>query len=381
MLYTSSITSRCEQINPPYFLPWALPAEIRAVRLPRFRRRFSDPESVILSFAVHHGGVRTSRSRILKEKLAQAMENEKRRIREVESPKEDAGAAPKVVKRRNLGRVDAGDDELILEGGADSDDITNQTTEGIDDVVVLNLESVATRPVEEQNSDGRNESEMGDEHGNDEDGYSDVEIISSRQTPEVVASVDRTTTAPYQRNQAVERDPQDPDVSVELVEDWYGPEEARGRVQSGSNNNHHHAEVDVNAGYDDVTEESDDDLVMLDGKPTLSTDQLLNQIKEKDGHSSSVGPAATSAKTFQDVTCVICMDPIADAVAAACGHVFCASCIYRALASSREPGHGGTGPGGRRGKCPMCRKVVAYKNLVWLKVRYTKQDPDPNPVQ
>lgn len=283
-------------------------------------------------------------------------------------------------KRRNLGRVDAGDDELLLPDADDVDDTGNgnttandQTGEDTDDVVVLSWEGVATRPIAHPSSRPAitGDSPGGDDGDGAEGDFSDVEIISARQTPDVVTSVE-----PWEGRRGAEAVAQDADVSVELVEDWFGPASA-GNV--GTRQNISVDDTDESdgpgggdGGDDDDDDDDDDDLVMLDGKPTMSTDQLLDQIKEKDGNSATNETSATTAKTFQDVTCVICMDPIKDAVAAACGHVFCAGCIYRALASSREPGHGGTGPGGRRGKCPMCRKVVAYKNLVWLKVRYTK---------
>ena len=298
-------------------------------------------------------------------------------------------------KRRNLGRVDAGDDELLLEDCVDDVDYpgnanttaNDQTGEDTDDVVVLSCEGVATRPMA---CSSAGSASAGGSPPRDEGDFSDVEIISARQTPDVVASVEtwegRGSTVASGAPGA-----QDADVSVELLEDWFGPAGAREAADDAGNGNMRQniavddtdesdggRDGDGDGGDDgDGDDDDDDDLVMLDGKPTMSTDQLLDQIKEKDGSSATSGPSKT-AKTFQDVACVICMDPIKDAVAAACGHVFCAGCIYRALASSREPGHGGTGPGGRRGKCPMCRKVVAYKNLVWLKVRYSKP---PNTVQ
>lgn len=160
---------------------------------------------------------------------------------------------------------------------------------------------------------------------------SEIEIVCVRSTPTVTTAVDEGDNQPQTQNA---------NVSVELIADEL---------------------------HSDNDDDDEDDIIMLDGKPVQTTDELLRVPTA----STTSNDATASTKTLKDVTCAICMDKLTDAVAAACGHVFCADCIYRALASSKEThdGRSGARVGPRQGKCPMCRKVVAYKNLVWLKVR------------
>lgn len=162
---------------------------------------------------------------------------------------------------------------------------------------------------------------------------SEIEIVCVRSTPTVTTAIDEGDNQPQTQNA---------NVSVELIAD------------------------ELHSDNDD-DDEDEDDIIMLDGKPVQTTDELLRVPTA----SNTSNDATATTKTLKDVTCAICMDKLTDAVAAACGHVFCADCIYRALASSKEThdGRSGARVGPRQGKCPMCRKVVAYKNLVWLKVR------------
>ncbi|GAV28770.1 hypothetical protein PMKS-002245 [Pichia membranifaciens] len=219
------------------------------------------------------------------------------------------GASNRVPKskRRNLGRVDAGDEELLLADGVDDvDDLGNvnttandQTGEDTDDVVVLSCAGIATRPM---TCSSAGSASAGGSPGGDDGDFSDVEIISARQTPDVVASVEtwegRGSTAASGAPGA-----QDADVSVELLEDWFGPASARdaadGAGIASMRQNIAVDDTDESDGGrdgdgDDDDDDDDDDLVMLDGKPTMSTDQLLDQIKEKDGTSATSGLPAPS---------------------------------------------------------------------------------------
>ncbi|VEU23695.1 DEKNAAC104894 [Brettanomyces naardenensis] len=109
----------------------------------------------------------------------------------------------------------------------------------------------------------------------------------------------------------------------------------------------------------EVSDTEDDDEVIIigsDGKAekAKTTDDLLRE--KRVNNSSSLG----------NVSCPICMEPIAECVASPCGHFFCSDCIYKAMASSKVPGTA-------KGRCALCRKVVLYKDLVWLKLRYRKR--------
>ncbi|KAG7813258.1 hypothetical protein KL921_000804 [Ogataea angusta] len=108
------------------------------------------------------------------------------------------------------------------------------------------------------------------------------------------------------------------------------------------------------------TEESDDDLIILgsDGETQEEKKTTSDLLQDAFSHQNSV-------KTLKDVTCPICFDEIEQCVVSPCGHFYCSNCVYRALASSKVRN-------GSRGCCALCRKVVQYKDLVWLKVRILK---------
>jgi hypothetical protein len=284
------------------------------------------------------------------------------------------------VRKHKLGRTDTCEHSNVLNSHDEETELSDDELVIINDKEKLTGETNAT--TEEVSRDNNNDDTDGDvlllntpnvevhviDHDATNENDSDLEILSTREAVTPIIGDIRNN----EENDLYNTNINDPSVSVELIDDWYGTEtEANNQI----NINQYDIQSDDNEQHSDES----DDIIMLDGKPAPTTDELLQQIKIKENGkmqkngTNSATESITNTKTFKDVTCAICMDRIEDAVAAACGHVFCAECIYRALASSREPGHGGTGPGGRRGKCPMCRKVVAYKNLVWLKVRYRKQ--------
>ncbi|KAG7697541.1 hypothetical protein KL930_000404 [Ogataea haglerorum] len=108
------------------------------------------------------------------------------------------------------------------------------------------------------------------------------------------------------------------------------------------------------------TEESDDDLIILgsDGETQEEKKTTSDLLQDAASRQNSV-------KSLTDVTCPICFDEIEQCVVSPCGHFYCSNCVYRALASSKVRN-------GSRGCCALCRKVVQYKDLVWLKVRILK---------
>lgn len=297
-------------------------------------------------------------------------------------------------KRHRLGRRDVDKDHnTVLNNSSDTEeqsdneivmknetkDMDSDSVEGTDNVILLNTQSVEVHAINNRN----------DKNNNDADNDSDIEIISARDTPVVTIETQDIETAERGGGSGGGGVVDEPNVSVELIDDWYRPEEDVPDINTNANTNSRSTSA-INTEPSNEPEhiesedtnyyEEDDDIIMLDGKPAPTTDELLTQIKQKGAEQSTKTASPTlnieTKKTFKDVICSICMDVIEDAVAAACGHVYCAECIYRALASSKVPGNGATGPSVKRGKCPMCRKVVAYKDLVWLKVRYRKDGKD-----
>jgi hypothetical protein len=61
------------------------------------------------------------------------------------------------------------------------------------------------------------------------------------------------------------------------------------------------------------------------------------------------------ATTFNNFTCVICMDTPKDITATSCGHLFCHTCLMEALIA----GENRSGPNEpKRSQCPVCRKHI-----------------------
>ncbi|KAL9075040.1 MAG: hypothetical protein Q9157_004155 [Trypethelium eluteriae] len=54
------------------------------------------------------------------------------------------------------------------------------------------------------------------------------------------------------------------------------------------------------------------------------------------------------------ISCIICMETPTNLTATSCGHLFCYECLMQALNFSAR-----NGGDGRRGMCPVCRKVVS----------------------
>ncbi|ODQ83238.1 hypothetical protein BABINDRAFT_27950, partial [Babjeviella inositovora NRRL Y-12698] len=67
-------------------------------------------------------------------------------------------------------------------------------------------------------------------------------------------------------------------------------------------------------------------------------------------------------KRFNESVCPICFDSFDQAVISSCGHLFCADCLFQSLDNSSQ---------GRadRGACPLCRKLIAYKDIQYLRFK------------
>ncbi|KAI0465370.1 hypothetical protein LJB42_000602 [Komagataella kurtzmanii] len=119
------------------------------------------------------------------------------------------------------------------------------------------------------------------------------------------------------------------------------------------------SDTEVSSG-DEIEEEEEEDVIVLgsdgekDPSANKSTIELLEaSAKRKDNQ-----------KLFKMTECPICFDAINEAVVTPCGHIFCANCIYRAMASSKP-----NNAQSQQGHCSLCRKVMSWNGLVHLKMR------------
>lgn len=100
-------------------------------------------------------------------------------------------------------------------------------------------------------------------------------------------------------------------------------------------------------------EEADDDVEVLEFRKL--TQQLIAQAPPK------------VVKKLSQAECPICFDEITNATATFCGHVFCLECLQRSVSASSARGQ----TRGRKGVglCPMCRKTVAFKDAMVLRLK------------
>lgn len=123
----------------------------------------------------------------------------------------------------------------------------------------------------------------------------------------------------------------------------------------------------------DSDSDSDDDIEILEFRKI--TQDLINnpqsQITNNDNHGSQSTPTTTpdhkTVKKLADIQCPICFDNIDVATVTSCGHVFCLECIEMSISSSHARGQGRMARG--RGLCPLCRKVVSFKDTIVLKLK------------
>lgn len=106
----------------------------------------------------------------------------------------------------------------------------------------------------------------------------------------------------------------------------------------------------INISSDD---DDDDDVEVLEFRK--QTQQLIAQLPPK------------TVKKLSEAECPICFDSIANATSTFCGHVYCLECLQRSISSSLARGQ----TRGRKGVglCPMCRKPVAFKDTIVLRLK------------
>lgn len=108
-------------------------------------------------------------------------------------------------------------------------------------------------------------------------------------------------------------------------------------------------------------EEDDDDIQILEFK--RQTQQLIEQAPPK------------VVKKLNEAECPICFDTVKNATATLCGHVYCLECLQLSVSSSSARGQ----TRGRKGVglCPLCRKTVAFKDGIVLRLKTGKKVEPP----
>ncbi|GEQ72245.1 hypothetical protein JCM33374_g5932 [Metschnikowia sp. JCM 33374] len=109
-------------------------------------------------------------------------------------------------------------------------------------------------------------------------------------------------------------------------------------------------------------EEEDDDLEVLEFHQ--ATQKLIEQAPPK------------VVKKLCEAECPICFDTIKNATTTFCGHVYCLECLQKSVAASSARGQ----TKGKKGVglCPMCRKTVAFKETVVLRLKKGQKVVPPN---
>lgn len=72
-------------------------------------------------------------------------------------------------------------------------------------------------------------------------------------------------------------------------------------------------------------------------------------------------------KKLCEAECPICFDTIKNATTTFCGHVYCLECLQKSISASSARGQ----TRGKKGVglCPMCRKSVAFKDTIVLRLK------------
>lgn len=109
------------------------------------------------------------------------------------------------------------------------------------------------------------------------------------------------------------------------------------------------------------SDEDDDDVEVLEFRK--QTQELISRAPPK------------VVKKLSDAECPICFDAITNATTTLCGHVYCLECLQRSISSSLARGQ----TRGRKGVglCPMCRKSVAFKDAIVLRMKAGKPVAPP----
>ncbi|OBA24227.1 hypothetical protein METBIDRAFT_17031, partial [Metschnikowia bicuspidata var. bicuspidata NRRL YB-4993] len=100
-------------------------------------------------------------------------------------------------------------------------------------------------------------------------------------------------------------------------------------------------------------EEEDDDVQVLAFHE--ATQKLIEQAPPK------------VVKKLCEAECPICFDSIKNATTTFCGHVYCLECLQKSISASSARGQ----TRGKKGVglCPMCRKSVAFKDTIVLRLK------------
>lgn len=115
----------------------------------------------------------------------------------------------------------------------------------------------------------------------------------------------------------------------------------------------------INISSDD---DDDDEVQVLEFHK--QTQQLLSQAPPK------------VVKKLSEAECPICFDTLTEATATFCGHVYCLNCLQRSVSLSSARGQ----TSGRKGVglCPLCRKTVAFKDGLVLRLRTGRKVEPPS---
>lgn len=110
---------------------------------------------------------------------------------------------------------------------------------------------------------------------------------------------------------------------------------------------------------EEVEEESDadgdgDDFRVLSEEEQIRAQQVIEI--EDDEQPKDVSEMPIEFKRASEYVCPICMEPPEASLMTNCGHIFCTTCLYGMVNSSR-------GHGRRNGICALCRKDVRLQDV------------------
>ncbi|KAI5953126.1 hypothetical protein KGF54_002497 [Candida jiufengensis] len=127
--------------------------------------------------------------------------------------------------------------------------------------------------------------------------------------------------------------------------------------------------VEVIPSYNVDDDDSDDEIQILEFRKI--TQDLLDNPQQQNSNESTSTSNETQApkvtKKLSESQCPICFDDIDNATVTSCGHIFCLNCIEQSISSSHARGNSSIPRG--KGLCPLCRKMVSFKETIVLKLR------------
>ncbi|KAI3402600.2 hypothetical protein KGF56_004692 [Candida oxycetoniae] len=130
-------------------------------------------------------------------------------------------------------------------------------------------------------------------------------------------------------------------------------------------------EYRIATDYDiiEISSEDDDEVEILEFRKI--TQDLINSTDHEQQPQSQQEKQSNSGhkvtKKLSDIQCPICFDIVENATTTTCGHIFCLQCIEQSISSSRARGQANMPRG--KGLCPLCRKVVSFKETIILKLK------------